>query len=299
MTVSVVMATHNGEKYVLKQLESLYTQKHKPDEVIICDDSSMDRTVEIINKYIARKKLQKSWHLFINEEKLGFSNNCFNALEKAKGDYIFFCAQDDVWFPDKISKMVEIMDGNEISLLCSEYTPFGQGVDVAHMKHTNIKAMLSDGSLEKLKLNKNTFSYKSEGCVTCFRKSFYDRVKQYRVSKCPYDEFMWKMALADDSCYIYHKPLYKRRFYVLSANKNKQCDTRRRMVNLKKSLNVNEQVLLFMKENNKSEETIRFFEKNSESIRLRLIYGKDKKIQNALAIFLNFGRNYSRSGVKA
>ena len=43
--ISVVMTTYNGEKHIIKQLESLKDQTKKPDEVLIFDDQSMDRTV--------------------------------------------------------------------------------------------------------------------------------------------------------------------------------------------------------------------------------------------------------------
>ena len=50
--ISVVMATYNGEKYILEQLDSIRNQSISIDEVIICDDCSIDNTVNIIKQYI-------------------------------------------------------------------------------------------------------------------------------------------------------------------------------------------------------------------------------------------------------
>ena len=51
--ISVALATYNGEKYIEKQLDSIRNQTIKPDEVVIVDDKSSDRTVALINEFIA------------------------------------------------------------------------------------------------------------------------------------------------------------------------------------------------------------------------------------------------------
>ena len=49
--VSIAMATYNGEKYLKEQLDSIYAQTYKDIEVIVCDDCSSDKTVEILDEY--------------------------------------------------------------------------------------------------------------------------------------------------------------------------------------------------------------------------------------------------------
>ena len=61
-TISVAMTTQNGEKFVEKQLISIFNQTRKPDEVIIVDDCSQDNTVKIIEQFIKKNKLQ-NWKL--------------------------------------------------------------------------------------------------------------------------------------------------------------------------------------------------------------------------------------------
>ena len=48
MKTSVAMCTYNGEKYIKTQLESILNQTVAVDEIIICDDGSSDKTIEII-----------------------------------------------------------------------------------------------------------------------------------------------------------------------------------------------------------------------------------------------------------
>ncbi len=120
--ISVVMASHNGEKYIEKQLQSIAAGTVMPDEVIICDDCSTDKTPQIVKNFIEKNNL-KNWHFYQNEKNLGFCLNFFSAIEKAKGDIIFLCDQDDIWLPDKCEQMCDAMHKNpDILSLACRYT---------------------------------------------------------------------------------------------------------------------------------------------------------------------------------
>ena len=66
MRISVAMATYNGHKYIVEQLDSIRNQSLKVDEVVICDDQSSDDTVSIIRNYIEKYKLD-NWKVTVNE----------------------------------------------------------------------------------------------------------------------------------------------------------------------------------------------------------------------------------------
>ena len=72
MTTSVVLATYNGEEYIIEQLKSILHQTQKVDEVIICDDISSDRTVSLIREFIEENNLEKTWTLYVNEVNKGY-----------------------------------------------------------------------------------------------------------------------------------------------------------------------------------------------------------------------------------
>lgn len=57
MKISVALCTYNGEKYITKQLNSIISQNVKPDEIVLCDDNSTDKTVPI-----AKKIFIKIWY---------------------------------------------------------------------------------------------------------------------------------------------------------------------------------------------------------------------------------------------
>ena len=114
--ISVVMACHNGTAYIEKQLLSVAAQTRLPDEVIICDDCSDDGTAELCENFIKEHKLS-GWQVYKNAHNMGFCLNFFGAMEKAKGDIVFLCDQDDIWLPEKIEKMAAEMEKDK-EILC-------------------------------------------------------------------------------------------------------------------------------------------------------------------------------------
>ena len=97
---SVAMATFNGEGYLREQLESLSRQTLLPCELVVCDDGSSDKTVSILQEF--QKKAAFSVEIYQNPKRLGFANNFLQAASKCKGDWVAFCDQDDIWFPEKL-----------------------------------------------------------------------------------------------------------------------------------------------------------------------------------------------------
>lgn len=87
--ISIAMTTYNGEKYIERQLESIFSQTLPVDEIIICDDNSKDRTIEIIGRFIEKNQTDKI-RLVHNQENLGYIRNFYKAISLTKGDYIFW-----------------------------------------------------------------------------------------------------------------------------------------------------------------------------------------------------------------
>ncbi len=103
MRISVCIATYNGEKYIKEQLNSILSQISEDDEVIVSDDGSSDKTISIIES-IRDSRIK----IFHNTGRHGFICNFENALQKAKGDYIFLSDQDDIWLPNKVKIIMKM-----------------------------------------------------------------------------------------------------------------------------------------------------------------------------------------------
>jgi glycosyltransferase involved in cell wall biosynthesis len=105
--ISIALATFNGDRYLQEQLESLAKQTVLPKELIVSDDSSSDRTGEIIASFIHNAPFPVRFH--INSCRLGYSANFFQAAHLCTGSYIAFCDQDDIWEIDKIECITRLL----------------------------------------------------------------------------------------------------------------------------------------------------------------------------------------------
>lgn len=115
--VDILLASYNGEKYIKEQIESILGQTYKDWRLIIHDDQSLDRTTEILQEMIHCFEKQypsavgeKKIKLSVNSESCnGAAANFFGLLKEAQNEYVMFCDQDDVWYPDKIEKSLKLM----------------------------------------------------------------------------------------------------------------------------------------------------------------------------------------------
>ncbi len=110
---SVVMATYNGEKYIQEQIESILKNMTEKDELIISDDGSTDKTLQIINEFLEKDSRIK----LIQGPHMGVKKNFENAIINANGKYIFLSDQDDIWNKEKIKKVLQIFEKEDCTLV--------------------------------------------------------------------------------------------------------------------------------------------------------------------------------------
>lgn len=110
--ISVALCTYNGEQYIEEQLSSILNQSQKVDEIVVCDDGSTDRTIDIV-KRIARCNNDVNIRVFINDTTLGVCRNFEKAIYKCSGDIIFLSDQDDVWMQNKVEIIVNWFEKNQ------------------------------------------------------------------------------------------------------------------------------------------------------------------------------------------
>lgn len=108
--ISVVMCTYNGEKYIKEQLDSIIAQSYPIFEIIVLDDCSTDGTWNILKEYEKKHSIIKC---FRNKYNIGADNSFKNAFFLAKGDYIAPSDQDDIWCPNKIAVLIDLI-GNKM-----------------------------------------------------------------------------------------------------------------------------------------------------------------------------------------
>jgi glycosyltransferase involved in cell wall biosynthesis len=96
--VEVLLATHNGQKYISQFLDSLVDQRAVEIDLIVSDDGSSDETLRIVNSYINSFRSLK----VLNGPNMGAKNNFAFLIQNSDSDYSAFADQDDIWFPDHL-----------------------------------------------------------------------------------------------------------------------------------------------------------------------------------------------------
>lgn len=104
--VSVLMTCYNREKFIAEAIESVLASTYTNFELIIVDDCSADKTVEIARSYA---KKDKKIRLFVNEKNLGQFPNRNKAAGYATGEFLMSADSDDTIFPDGIETCVNAM----------------------------------------------------------------------------------------------------------------------------------------------------------------------------------------------
>lgn len=152
MRISVAMATYNGERFIREQLESFSAQSLLPDELVVSDDCSKDRTVVIIGQWAGTAPFPV--RIYRNTKRLGYSQNFARALALSHGDYIFMSDQDDIWYKEKIRKMMERMSASDhpLVVICDQMYANQDAIPTGETVRTRIKHLRS---------GKHTF-----GCAT-------------------------------------------------------------------------------------------------------------------------------------
>lgn len=141
-TVSVCMATCNGERYLQAQLASVLAQLGPGDEVVVADDQSTDGTLAVVQAFNdARVRvLPLAGDAGV---RLGVVRNFERALAAARHEIVFLCDQDDVWLDGKVQQCVQalrqhllvvtdcrLVDGDLKPLADSFFQQFGSGPGV-------------------------------------------------------------------------------------------------------------------------------------------------------------------------
>jgi glycosyltransferase involved in cell wall biosynthesis len=103
--VSVCIPVFNCEAYIGEAIESVLAQTYKDHELVIIDDRSTDRTLEVVRKYSDPRI-----RLIRNEKNLGHKGNWNKALEEASGKYVKILPHDDMIYPQCLEKQVAVFE---------------------------------------------------------------------------------------------------------------------------------------------------------------------------------------------
>jgi glycosyltransferase involved in cell wall biosynthesis len=194
-SISIIIATYNGGRYLAEQIKSIVEQSYKDWHLLIRDDGSSDNTLSVINEY-TRQYPDKIKLLTDNDGNIGASQNFLRLLSYADTEYVMFCDQDDKWLPDKI----------KITLDKIKVTEEKHGISNPLLIHTDLKVadenlnVISDSfwkyqqlNPEKGKtLNRLLMQNVITGCTVMINRALREKIKSFPQQTLMYD---WWIAL--------------------------------------------------------------------------------------------------------
>ncbi|MDO5481170.1 MAG: glycosyltransferase family 2 protein [Candidatus Saccharibacteria bacterium] len=203
--ISIIITTHNDEKYLKTCLDAILAQTFADFEAIIIDDASEDKTPEIIKSYAKKDSRIKPYFL---EENGGISASRNFGLSKASAEYIMFCDGDDYYAPTMCEKMFSAIHTQNTDIGICE-------IKVFYEAHHEMK--FSDDCYYKLKFSgrhliDGNIIHNIDTSVDnkIFRKSLVEKHQLRFPVGLRYEDsfFVTAYMFASNSAFFVYEPLY-------------------------------------------------------------------------------------------
>ena len=180
--VSIITPVYNSQAYLHDTIQCVLNQTYENWELLMVDDISSDRSVEIMAEYAA-KDPRISYEVLSSKGGASIARN--TALAKAKGRYIAFLDADDLWKPDKLAKQVKFMQEHDYAFTFHPYR--------------YIDTQGKETGMKRLAPNKITYWTMLRGCEIGCLSVMYD-VEKVGLVQIPRidkrnDDAMWITAL--------------------------------------------------------------------------------------------------------
>ncbi|GAB2520337.1 glycosyltransferase family 2 protein [Spirosoma aerophilum] len=196
------MATYNGSKYVIRQIDSIIDQLGVDDEIVVSDDNSTDDTYDVILAMNDKRiKIVKNNILY-----KGPLANFENALKHAKGEYIFLSDQDDIWASNKIEIMTQKLEFYDLVL--SDCEVVDESINV-------IIPSFFDFRHSRSGIFRNLYKNSYIGCCMAFRREVLKYALPFPASIHMHDWWIGLLVEARGNVCFVHQPLMK---YVRHGN---------------------------------------------------------------------------------
>jgi glycosyltransferase involved in cell wall biosynthesis len=174
MKLSVALCTYNGEQYLPEQLGSIREQSRLPDEVVICDDASNDRSLLIVQEFA--EQVPFPVRIVANAANLGSTPNFDKAIGLCGGDVIVLADQDDIWRPHKLETLESSLKTNlnsgfvfsDAEIVDQDRKPFGYTLWEAVGFASNEQDRFQSGEAFEALLKR----YRVTGATMAFRSQY-------------------------------------------------------------------------------------------------------------------------------
>lgn len=136
--ISCIVPVFNGERYLANALDSIFSQRYRPIEVVVVDDGSTDRTERVVRRCSTPVR-------YVKQDHAGVASARNRGLEVATGEFIAFLDSDDLWHPEKLQRQMARFDsGRRIDICITHqqnfWIPELQQEAERYREHSSMKA---------------------------------------------------------------------------------------------------------------------------------------------------------------
>lgn len=216
-TVDILLSTYNGETHLPVQLESIVQQDYADWRLIIRDDGSKDNTVQIIEQF----RMKYPYKVVIIKDSLGnlgYNKSFMELLKHSVADYMMFCDQDDYWYPNKISALLNALKNEGQKCVPGAELAFSD-VQIADNKLNVIReSFFKYIGYNPVKGNQVFFLRNYvPGCNMMFKKSLIQKVLKTENIIGHHDHWIIMVAASVSNVLCLDKPLMKYRTHGKNA----------------------------------------------------------------------------------
>ena len=122
--VDVIVPVYNSEKFILKTINSIINQNYTNWRVIIIDDGSTDKTVDLLNNFYKKFIIKKKIIIFKNQINKGQAYSRNIGLKYSKSEFVAFIDSDDLWMRPKLAKQIKFMNDFNYNFSYTDYKVF-------------------------------------------------------------------------------------------------------------------------------------------------------------------------------
>jgi glycosyltransferase involved in cell wall biosynthesis len=108
-SVGVVLVTHNAEAWLEQTLRSIATQSQSPDDIVVIDDASTDRTTELIAEGLPTARVMPALTKAADRT-TRIAQNFVQGVRASRADIVILGDHDDVWMPERIAHQHRVLD---------------------------------------------------------------------------------------------------------------------------------------------------------------------------------------------
>ncbi len=128
--VSIITPIYNSESFILETINSVLNQTYQNWELILIDDCSNDKTLQIVQPFLENQSKIK---LLKNNTNLGAAISRNKGIKAAQGDYIAFLDADDLWKPEKLEKQIAFMQTENCEVCFSSYNQINEAGELLNI----------------------------------------------------------------------------------------------------------------------------------------------------------------------